>query len=226
MEYPDVLSESSTLDRVFAGASLARYGDGEFNLCEGHGIKCQRFASDLAQRLREILIDSGDCLVGIPNINSDTPKREFWRRYLVRGANLLANRGYVSSFVTRPDSAPWIDTPDYWARVELLWKGLDVTLVRGSLRSLMVPDLVGAASVREILAPPVHAWSEYHGLMAEIGKPDRVLLCLGPTATVMAVDLCAQGVHAIDFGHAGMFLRKHRAGESMTMSAADHALLV
>lgn len=226
MSYPTVLSESTTLDRVLAGASLARYGDGEFNLCEGHGLKCQRFEADLALRLREILIDSGACLVGIPNIRSATPKLPFWSKYLTRGARFLADRPYASSFVTRPDSAPWINTPDYWQRLEWLWVGHDVTLVRGSLRSLLPADLVGAASVREVLASPLDAWRDYDRLMADIGHPDRVLLCVGPTATVMAVDLCARGVHAIDIGHIGMFLRKYRRGESMTMSAADHALLV
>lgn len=226
MVYPSVLSESDTLDRVLAGASLARYGDGEFNLCEGHGLKCQRYEADLSRRLREILIDSGDCLVGIPNIRSNTPKLPFWSKYLKRGARLLADRPYVSSFITRPDSAPWINTSDYWQRLESLWVGQDVTLVRGSLRSLLPTDLFGAKSVREVLAPPLHAWSDYDRLMREIGTPSRALLCVGPTASVMAVDLCARGVHAIDIGHAGMFLRKYRRGETMTMSAADHELLV
>lgn len=226
MEYPEVIGESSTLERVIAGASLARYGDGEFNLCEGHGLKCQRFEVDLAQRMREILIDSGECLVGIPNIRSKTPKQSFWSKYLHRGARFLADRQYYSSFITRPDSAPWIDTPEYWQALESLWVGQHVTLVRGSLRSLLPADLVGAASVREVYAPALDAWREYQSILHRIGHPDRVLLCLGPTATVMAMDLCAAGVHAVDIGHVGLFLRKHRRGESMAMTPQDHALLV
>jgi hypothetical protein len=38
---------------------------------------------------------------------------------------------------------------------------------------------------------------------------------------VMAADLCAKGVHAIDIGHVGLFLKKHRRGESMTVTEAD-----
>lgn len=220
MDYPQVLNEHETLARVVAGASIARYGDGEFRLCAGLSIPCQRVAPGLADRLNSILRDSGDCLVGIPNIRSDTPKAAFWERYLP-DADLLIDRPYVSSFITRPDSAPWVDTPEYWQQLESLWVGQDVTLVRGSGRSLTPEDLVGAANVREVLAPPLNAWSHYAMLMELIGTPARVLLCLGPTATVMAVDLCAKGVHAIDIGHIGMFLRKHRRGEPMTKTPED-----
>jgi len=219
--YPEVASELATIALVAAGRSIARYGDGEFKMADhGVGIKSQQAEPALSKRLREILKSSGDCLVGIPNIRSDTPKAEFWGKHM-RFAPLLADRPYVSSFITRPDSAPWIDTPAYWAMVESLWKGRKVTLVRGSTKSLIADDLVGAAEVREIVAPRQHAWGDYASLLERIGTPARALLCLGPTATVMAVDLCAKGVHAIDLGHAGMFWRKHRRGEAMWVTQDD-----
>lgn len=220
--YPAVLSESATLDRVLAGASLARYGDGEFKLCAGASIKSQTHDETLAERLRAILHDSGPCLVGIPNIRSDTPKAEFWGKFM-RYADLLAPRSYASAFVTRPDSAPWIDTLDYWTRLESLWRDQDVTLVRGSTKSLVAEDLTGAGAVTEIVAPRQDAWKSAGALLKRIGCPRRVLLCLGPTATVLAVDLCARGVQAVDLGHIGMFLRKHRRGEPMWVTKADKA---
>lgn len=221
MKYPSVLGESATLDRVLAGASLARYGDGELKMAEhGSGIKSQVADPYLSRRLRDILLDSGACLVGIPNIHSDTPKAPHWGKF-TRYASLLADRPYVSSFVTRPDSAPWINVPDYWARLESLWLGQDVTLVRGSTKSLTADDLVGAATVTEIIAPRQHAWAEYPTLLERIGRPARALICLGPTATVMAVDLCAKGVHAIDLGHVGMFRRKHLRGDPMWVTDHD-----
>ena len=223
MKYPVVLDEQATLDRVCAGASLARYGDGEFKMA-GHNaaIKSQCADATLSARLREILTDSGACLVGIPNIQSDTPKAAHWAKY-AHYADLLAKRPYVSSFITRPDSAPWINTPAYWAQVQSLWVDQHVTLVRGSSKSLTADDLVGAREVREILAPRQHAWAEYASLLERIGTPDRVLICLGPTATVMAVDLCAKGVHAIDLGHIGMFLRKVTRGEALVVTDEDRA---
>lgn len=218
--YPAVLDEVSTLERVLAGASLARYGDGEFKLCRGGSIKSQTGDPVLRARLSQILQDSGDCLVGIPNLHSETPKAEYWKGFH-HAASLLVDRAYVSSFVTRPDSAPWINTPEYWARLESLWIGQDVTLVRGSTKSLIADDLVGARTVTEVIAPRQHAWADYETLLERIGRPARAILCLGPTATVMAVDLCAIGVHAIDLGHVGLFLRKHRTGRPMWVSKEE-----
>ena len=106
MFYPDVLGESATLDRVIAGASIARYGDGEFKICRGAGIKSQEGHPQLTERLVRILQDSGNCLVGIPNIHSRTPKAAFWGQFMGYARFLNETRAYVSSFITRPDSAP------------------------------------------------------------------------------------------------------------------------
>jgi len=230
--YPTVLGESDTLAAVVSGRSIARYGDGEFKLAAGgSGIKSQVAHPELRRRLVEILIESGDCLVGIPNIRSQTPKAEFWEPKM-SFASLLRRRPYVSSFITRPDSAPWIDTPEYWAMLESLWVGHDVTLVRGSAKSFTAERLMewGARSVTEIIprlasnGRPQHAWEQYDELLERIGTPSRALLCLGPTATVMAVDLCAKGVHAIDLGHAGMFAKKHYLGEPMVVVEEDKSV--
>ena len=121
--YPSVLSEDDTLRLVLDGCSLARFGDGEFKICNGSSIKSQSYHPKLARRLREILtIDTG-CLVGIPNIYSATPKASFWNPY-TKYASFLADRPYASSFITRPDSAPWIDTVDYWEQRRRCWRSI------------------------------------------------------------------------------------------------------
>lgn len=222
-EYPTVLGESETLDRVIAGASLARYGDGEFKHCKDQRNVSQQSHPGLSQRLREILIDSGTCLVGIPNLHSATPKAEFWQGQRGAARFLSPTRSYVSSFITRPDSAPWIDTPSYWQRVQSLWVDRDVTLVRGSHKSLTPYDLIGARSIMDVVCPKQHAYDDYDQILARVLRDGqrRVLICLGPTATVLAADLCAHGVHAIDLGHIALFLRKHRNGEPMWLSKDD-----
>jgi hypothetical protein len=215
--YPLVLSERETLAAAHRGASLARYGDGELKLALDRDAKSQHGDQGLAKRLRQILAaPTGACLVCIPNIESKTPKAEFWAQYkadryvrLYRGPRLAVGPAYGSSFITRPDSAPWIDRPEYWRRVVDLWRGQDVVLVRGSSKSLTAADLVDARSVDEQIASRQHAWQDYRELMIQLkGEKRRVLLCLGATATVLAFDLAAEGVHALDLGHIGMFLRK------------------
>jgi hypothetical protein len=221
--YPEVMTEDATLEAVCAGMSLARYGDGELKMAmHGSDLKSQRCSKELRHRLGKILLSSGECLVAVPNLHPDSPKIRHWEKHR-RFCVMFADRLYGSAFVTRPDSAPWIDRDDYWARLESLWIGRDVTLIRGSRKSLTADDLEGAGEIREIIAPAQHAWHDYDDLLDRIGTPERALICLGATATVMAVDLCAKGVHAVDLGHVGMFLKKHRRGEPMWVSKADKA---
>lgn len=216
------LDEDATLDAVLAGASLARFGDGEINLALGRAL-CVTQAPDpeLQARLLVAMV-AGRCLIGVPRFNIG-PKAPFWSKYDRREIHALMNpnRNYGSAFVTRPDSAPWINRPDYWAKVKRLWAGKDVTLVRGSGKSLTADMLVEARQVREIVAPAKNAFAQYDALMAEIGTPETVLLCLGATATIMAEELSVKGVHAVDLGHVGMFIRKHERGAPMTVTEAD-----
>ena len=222
--YPMVISEWDTIDAVRRGASLARFGDGEFSMCHGGHMKNQRYDATLSRLLREILRESGQCLVGIPNIHPSvpTPKRTSWNKFLSRGAALLSDRTYHSAFISRPDSAPWIDTPEYWEAVTQIWENRDVVLVRGSDKGLTAEELTGARSVRVVTGFKQHSFSEYDRLMSDVGNhDDLVILCLGATATVMAVELCEAGMQAVDLGHLALFLRKHRAGQPMTITAQD-----
>lgn len=226
MTYPNVLSEVETMRLVLHGRSLSRFGDGELKMASHvAGIKSQQSDPALSARLSAILKQSGKCLVGIPNIRSDTPKAAHWGKYLRYAWLLDDSIRYASSFVTRPDSAPWINTPEYWAAMASLWIGQDITIVRGSGKSLTMDDVDGARSVTEIVGPRQHAWADYDSILERITstQPSRVLIGLGPTATVLAVDLCARGIHAIDLGHAAMFLRKFRRGEPMVVTEEDRA---
>lgn len=217
MNYPHVLGEARTLERAHEGRSIARFGDGELKVALGADAKSQCGAPDLAQALRAVLRDArGPCLPCIPNIDTlpRGPKEPFWSAY--RGSRFtrlyLPGLVYGSAFVTRPDSAPHIDTAAYWERVIDLWRGKDVVLVRGSEKSLTAERLVGAHGVREIVGPRQHAWAEHREIFAQLKDETRpVLMCLGATATVLAHRLAHEGVHALDLGHIGMFLKRRGA---------------
>lgn len=153
----------------------------------------------------------GPCLPCIPRIRPRGPKATFWDQY--EGAPYTwiykPNAVYGSAFVTRPDSAPEIDTPEYWALVRLFWECQDVVLVRGGEKSLTADRLEGAASVQEIIGPVQQAWAIHRDLFKQLrGERRRVLLCLGATATALAWMLAQEGVHAVDLGHVGMFMKR------------------
>lgn len=208
--YPQVLSESDTLD-LAATRSIARYGDGELRIAVGGNSISQIRDPKLTQELLRILLKPGDCVPCIPNIVPvPQVKKESWARYSTsQFMSMYGDRvTYGSSFITRPDSAPWIDTPEYWGRVRALWAGKDVTLVAGTMKSLRPEMMTDAASIRIVNTPRRDAYAEADKIMEEVGTPSGpVLLCAGATATVLAFRLCLKGIHALDLGHIGMFLR-------------------
>jgi len=183
--------EDRTLDRVLEGGSLARFGDGEYMILDGDDARMQPYHRDLAEELNDILEDS-PCLVAGPQPYG--PRGEYWSEFL-DGRELLE----WSSFISRPDEAPWIDRQDYWAKVESLWKDRDVTLVRGG-GSLTAEMLASAKSVREIVCPEYDAW---RSIDIDVGEPEIVILCLGAAATVLADRLSRQGHWAVDAGSIG-----------------------
>ena len=100
---------------------------------------------------------------------------------------------------------------DAWRRkVSQLWDGRDVLLVTGSQKGraaeAMVRDHARSATTLG-LSQQTNAWARYPWLLNYCrvwgeGRTDAlVLAALGCTATVLAHDLGALGVQAIDIGH-------------------------
>lgn len=211
LKYPQVVSEWNTMKAAVDGRSLARFGDGELRLALGiskHIAQVQH--PRLTEELKAILSENQSALVCIPNSLAPNGKPVMWGPTRYAGPEYVAlydmKRIYGSSFVTRPDSAPWIDTEEYWLMCRRLWEGKDVTLVIGE-RGGSLTTLHHAKSTRFIFGPERDAYESVDMLMDKIGTPDHpVLLCLGPAATVLAARLAHKGVHAVDLGHVGRFM--------------------
>jgi hypothetical protein len=230
------MSEAATLANCQI-KSIARFGDGEWRCAVGGGCTSQRPEPKLAAELREVLLShNSNCMVGLPNpyAPEGAPRKESWIRYTEpKFASLLNPKKatYWSSFITRPDNAPWIDTPAYWESVRGLWRDADIVLVVGDKKSI-TSEMIGseARTIREVAGPRQHAYAVIDQIEEEIGKTSaRVLLCLGTTATVLAHRLSKKGIHALDLGHIGMFLRHagaYRYGLDDLTSAAYRAQLV
>ena len=226
-----ILDEFETLERCFY-SSIARFGDGELRLAIGAACTSQRAELGLVREMRDMLANPRNMLVGIPYDHKGPKAATTWRTYAQpRFTRLYTAPLYGSAFITRPDSAPWIDTPDYWKRVRDLWRDKDVTLVVGDKKSL-TRELLEAdgATVREVWGPRQHAYAEIGRLEEEIGKPSGVvILCLGACATALAARLDRKNVHALDLGHMGMFMRHAGAYHVQTdelASSSYRAVLV
>ncbi len=213
MHYPRVLGEEATLDLVLKGKSIARFGDGEMKIAKGGSCVSQVADKKLADELSAILLaNDKQCLVGIPTMDPEGPKYKNWARYKhIYPRQLSPKKEYVSAFISRPDSAPWINRPNYFDKLQKLWEGQAVALVGCGERSLKTEFLIetGAATVFFAQCPRRDAYAQIDELEAAVlrSKMDRVILCAGPTATCLAMRLSRKGVHSIDLGHIGMFWR-------------------
>ena len=62
----------------------------------------------------------------------------------------------------------------------------------------------GAESIQRIIGPAENAFHAYDKILEcckDQAKDKLFLLALGPTATVLAYDLCKMGYQAVDIGH-------------------------
>lgn len=217
MNYPQVLGERETLDRVLAGESIARFGDGELKLMFNKGCVSQVAHTGLAMEMMTLLSHPSKALIGIPTLDVRNPKFVSWEKMAPQFMRVaLSEKQFGSSFITRPDNAPWINNEKFFDDIQSLWAGQRVTFVGNGVRSLTAQFLkdTGAAGVDWVLSPYRDAYRDIGRLMAEVLalKNHRVILCVGPTATCMAERLACAGRHAVDLGHIGMFWRAYKEG--------------
>jgi hypothetical protein len=211
--WPKVLGEFETLRKLQEGYSLARFGDGEFKVAAGGHALREPANKRLAKELRKILTEPHEkCLVGIPTLDPNGPKYSNWLKFAPRCRPYVdMNRTYYSAFISRPDSAPWINTQEFLALFESLWEGKRAVVVCESDDSKIRRAVqLKAREAPRVSCPPRETYAvlpQIEALVLE-HEPDVVLISAGPAATCLAHRLAMKGVQAIDTGHAGGFLLK------------------
>lgn len=223
--YPRIKSANEAVKAmVDEHKSMARFGDGEFSAIAGR-VR-HKFQSEvdekLGARLLEVLHSHEENLIigiasnyGSLDRYTEQSKREI-RRYLqpkVRKEHLQLlskDKVYYDAYVTRPyvmyaDNETEAPKTRFDA-LKKIWDGRDCVIVEGVMTRVGEgTDLLNnAMSVETILGPAENAFNEYDRLLSDcLEKPKNklFLLALGPTATVLAYDLCKAGYQAIDIGH-------------------------
>ncbi len=214
LQFPEILSFRKMLDQILAGASIARFGDGEFALAMGKDIPFQKGNSMLAKRLNEILLQPSDdkLLICIPSFKLTPPLPDFqkyiswWEKYWLNNwttlSKIFVNKWYGNALFSREYIFPEIPIID----IKKIWDNLDVVFVV-PLNGRFVYDqrLFGNIKSKiEINVPPQNAFDEYERILNEClaqSKDKLFFISAGPTATVLAADLSAHGYHALDMGH-------------------------
>ncbi|HQO84051.1 MAG TPA: GT-D fold domain-containing glycosyltransferase [Synergistales bacterium] len=214
----NVLSEWKTLERVLNRVSLSRWGDGEIKHLDGRRNVSQVFDPSLQLALRR----SFECrdkrlLVAIPNVFGNRAFTEVNPDYIASMHRRFGKKAdpkyiYGSSYISRGDLNPYLAWPVYWGVMEQIWSGRDVVVVRGHEKRAAPPGMLSKArNIAHVETPPSSAWNEYQRIFREClthNQDSVFLLCVGPTATVLAVDLALKGRWAVDIGHLGMFYKK------------------
>ena len=206
--------------------SIARYGDGEFDHIldlkdEGFQVRSKELTAKLAQVLdnkdKRLLLCIPRCFNTIKGCNDHSGtfwiewgKRDNHHQKIVDLIRSHAGQNYLfgDSQITRP-YIDWVDSKRAdrtFPMLKALWAGRDILIVEGEQTRLGVGnDLFDdAASVKRILAPAIGAFERY----AEIKKTildqyrgELIIMALGPTATVLAAELAAMDIQALDIGN-------------------------
>lgn len=221
IQFPKILPPEIAIDRICqGGASLVRFGDGEFELLNRKPRpQFQKVDDRLAKRLAEVLHSNhAHILIALANnygsLNSYTESAaNEIRKYMtkrVRHEHMMVldmDREYYDAYLSRP-YLMYRDKKSVGKKFEYLkriWRGRDVVLIEGEMTRMGVGNdlLDNAASVQRILAPTEQAFDRYDEIFAEAKRQDKeklILIVLGPTATVLAYDLALCGYQAIDIG--------------------------
>lgn len=213
--YPRVLSEEETLDRLVAGASIARFGDGELKICCGGATRTHLDPSPkLVDELREILVNPAPRLMpAIPHPRAVAKRWASWDGQSRNWAKLMSSGiEYGSAFVGRPKVAPWVETPEHKARFRDVWRGRPVIAVAPPAHPIARWLAQDATVLEWIECPALEAYSAIDELERRALKHCRpglvAVICAGPAAKPLANRLAWRGVQSIDLGRGAGFIYK------------------
>ena len=215
-------SDRETVDLIVEqGMSLSRYGDGEFRwMLEQPECSFQDCSAQLAQALTDSFQNKNPkLLIGIPMgmFNAAGCKfgtRVWWK--IVKWENFSKllmyideGRKYCNASITRP----YIDYADRsfgkigFENIRRIWDSKDCVFVEGKSTKLGVGnDLFdNANSIKRIICPAENAFERLEEIKAAIRthapKNSILLGALGPTASVLAAQMCDEGYQFVDIGH-------------------------
>lgn len=230
---PYVMSYEDCVDYIIENrASLSRMGDGELGVIYGKTLGFQNKNLDLGKRLKWVMSnDSDTLLLCIPDTfehleRYNTIEQNFWKAHHYYNRirwhkHLKPNKKYGNTFLSRFYSMEFNKELSS-KRVELLkrlWNNRDIIFVEGKDTKMGVGnDLFdNARSIRRILCPSKDAFLFYDTILNYISdlqhdENDLYILALGPTATVLTVDLHNLGLQALDMGHMDIEYEWYRQG--------------
>ena len=218
-----IFSPEDTLNEIiYNNKSIARFGDGEFQIIFGHRIGFQKANKELSNRLKNVLQSNEEgLLIGVPDIlnleilegNFNDLAKNHWEKWVKKNKlNLIMlidkNKKYYSSLITRYyiDYSEHFGIDEYIKKLKKIWDQKDVIIIEGEKSRLGIGNNLfdNMNSIKRIICPSTNAFNLYDKILNAALKMDKrnlILLALGPTATILAYDLYKNGYHVVDVGH-------------------------
>lgn len=215
-------SDEETISMIVNnGMSLCRFGDGEFKWMGGCNLNSFQ---DYSQSLKDDLITSilnnnPKLIIGIPKgvFNSNGCRlyaRMWWTVIRNDTWNYMksfvkTNKIYANASITRP-YIDYLDTEfakKTFANMKRIWDKKDICILEGEETKLgLGNDLFdNASSIVRVIAPSKNAYSKKNdikdAIRSKISKSTIIISALGPTASILASELCDEGYQFVDVGH-------------------------
>lgn len=219
---PNVLNDFETVEYIKkTGCGIARFGDGELALMQGFSIPFQDKNNALAKRLKNIKTTK-NCLVCVPNVfdlnalkqTTNEEEFNFWKKNLNKflglwkklfGKCTVVGDAFLSRFYMRKTDKS--KTDGYALALKEIWQDKEIIFVEGEKSRLGVGNdlFSNSKDIKRIICPSKNAFESYDKILSAVTKNAKkdslIIVALGPTATVLAYDLCGLGYQALDLGH-------------------------
>ena len=221
----NIMSTQRTIKYVIKNkCSVSRYGEGEFNIMFWTSkIAFQKQDEQLAEKMRNALRNTSDnILICMPRTmvcdrGYNEKAKMWWRDWSKHRQSKIVpeiikrtGNHYVfgDALMTRPymDLKSKRTSKRIFDSLKRIWDNRDILIVEGEQTRLGVGNdlFSNATSIKRILAPAINAFECYDKIVETIIKhhnKELILIALGPTATVLAIDLASEKRQAIDIGH-------------------------
>ena len=217
-----ILNDKETLNYIFDGYSISRFGDGEIRWLLNSKITpaFQERDMKLSKDLKNVFQSQDDKLLvclpeNIINMNNKTLESKFfWKKFVIDYWNEFKlyvddKRVYGNTNLTRfyMDYKNKKVSVSKIEEIKEIWNEKNILIVEGCQTRLGVGNdlFEKAKTIKRILCPAENAYKVIDDIYIEITKNirniDIVLIALGPTATVLAHKLLQEKIQVLDIGH-------------------------
>ena len=210
------LNDETLNELLYHHKSIARFGDGEFEMIFGKKLGFQEFNEKLKEKLLIVLNSNiPNLLIGIPPLYKN--KVPFWAKWLNKykfklGKIISKSKLYYAAGITRfyIPTGNRTNMKNYIIKFKQLWNNRNILIIEGYKTRLgFGNDLFdNAKTIQRIICPFENAFKVYDKIFhyvknLNITQNTLILISLGPTATALTYDIVKSGMknQVIDFGH-------------------------